>query len=386
MISPKKYASWMNVELEPKDILIVSEGGSLRGFFSWQGWSTKIAQVPEKQKFALGQRLYALKLKIDIVEPDYLFNYLRSPQGLFEILSRGTGTTALGIRLTDLVKIPIPLPNIHTQRKTVKIFPVLERFHDINQSSLDTCNKLIFALLRSWFIDFDPVKAKAEGKLPYGMNKETAALFPDSFEDSELGPIPLGWKLGTLSDIANFQNGYAFKSSDWCDEGIPVIQIGSVKPGFVDINSCAYVAEDCVQGLDKFRLNVGDIVVGMTGYVGETGLVLNSNLTPYLNQRVGRFIPLEKMYHEFIYANVRNPSFKFHAETFATGSAQANVSGSNLMAYTIVIPPPELMKCFSNLANPMIQQILHSFSTSDIFGNLRDSISPSLMSGELSVS
>ena len=226
----------------------------------------------------------------------------------------------------------------------------------------DLSDQLIGAIFRSWFIDFDPVKSKSEGVLPFGMDEQTSALFPDSFENSKHGPIPSGWKLGTLSDIATFQNGYAFSSSDWCEEGVPVIKIGSVKPGFADLNSCSYVQEDVVRGLGKFRLSRGDILVGMTGYVGETGLVPNSNVAPYLNQRVGNIIPRERMNYEFLYAAVRIPSFKYHVETFATGSAQANVSSTNIMQYTIVIPPSKLMEHFSEIIAPKIELILESFS------------------------
>ncbi len=281
---------------------------------------------------------------------------------------------------------PVELPDSATQVKIFNHLNQIDMLIENQESEMQVLQDVINSLFLSWFIDFDPVKAKAEGKLPFGMDEETASLFPDSFEDSKLGPIPTGWKVGTLLDIARFQNGYAFKNEDWCDEGIPVIKIGSVKPGFVDLNSCSYVDEDCVEGLQKFQLNGGDIVVGMTGYVGEAGLVLNSNVKPYLNQRVGKIFPLEKRYYEFIYLNLRNTSFKSHAENFATGSAQANVSSSNLMAYTIVIPPRKIMECFSNLTNPMIQQILHSFSMINFASNIRDSMLPKLMSGELKLS
>ncbi len=72
-------------------------------------------------------------------------------------------------------------------------------------------------MFRSWFIDFDPVKAKSEGRLPYGMDEETAALFPDSFEDSDFGPIPKGWKIGKLSDIATITMGTSPPGETYCN-------------------------------------------------------------------------------------------------------------------------------------------------------------------------
>ena len=116
-----------------------------------------------------------------------------------------------------------------------------------------------------------------------------------------MGLIPLGWEVKALGEHANFKNGYAFKSKDWQDEGFPVVKIGSVKPGIVDIDKCSYVSPQTTTGLDKFELNEGDILVGMTGYPGETGIIPRSNKKVYLNQRVGRISEPQEHPHNYLW-------------------------------------------------------------------------------------
>src|SRR5262249_61064153 len=136
----------------------------------------------------------------------------------------------------------------------------------------DTLEALAGALFRSWFVDFDPVVARSAGRKPVGMSAETARLFPKAFEDSPLGPIPKGWRIGRFGDLAGLVNGFAFKSRDWVETGVPVVKIGSVKPGIVDLDDVSYVPEEGAVEAQRFRLKPADLVIGMTGYVGGVGL------------------------------------------------------------------------------------------------------------------
>ncbi len=275
-----------------------------------------------------------------------------------------------------------------TKNKTIqkdigKTLSQLEEKESLNIKINQTLEEMAQAIFKSWFVDFDPVKAKMNGEQPEGMDAATASLFPEKLVESELGLIPEGWKVGTLKDIATFQNGYAFKGKDWTEEGFPVVKIGSVKPGIVDLKSCSYVAGQTVESLERFKLNIGDILVGMTGYVGETGLVPQSTVAPYLNQRVGRLTPLSQSRYELLYVIVRNTAYKQFAEAQAQGSAQANVSGKALMSYPIVIPSEKLIEKFSDLIAPMIKQKLTFSAQSEWLAQTRDTLLPKLLSGEI---
>ena len=217
------------------------------------------------------------------------------------------------------------------------------------------------------------------------MDPDIAALFPDNFVDSELGEIPKGWKPDKLGSYVEFQNGYAFKSSDWQSDGVPVVKISSVKPGLVDLTATSYVSADTVIGLERFKLSSGDILVGMTGYPGETGLVPTHDPRPYLNQRVGRIAARQDQpqTYAWIYAQVRNQSFKQYVEARAHGSAQANVSGQTLLEYPVVFPGAALVRNYSSRVTPLIGMFLENDLESRTLAALRDALLPKLISGEL---
>ncbi|MGS0753747.1 restriction endonuclease subunit S [Roseateles sp. GG27B] len=318
------------------------------------------------------------------IAPDWIALCLRSPLSQHLLGSRANTTVQTTINLKDLRALPIPLPPEDERRAIAEFVGALDDRITLLRETNATLEAIAQALFKSWFVDFDPVHAKAEDRAPDGMDEATAALFPDSFEESELGLVPKGWRAQTLAEIAGFQNGYAFKSKDWQSDGHPVVKIGDVKPGIIDLKGCSYVSAATTEGLDRFRLNRGDLLVGMTGYVGETGLVPNTNTAPYLNQRVGR-ISTDRGIEDlgFVYCAVRSTVFKEFAEMQAHGSAQANVSGAALMGYRVVTPTSGIYSSFVSMTHSLLESILSNHEQADTLSILRDTLLPRLMSGQL---
>ena len=301
-----------------------------------------------------------------------------------DIHSYLTGAVMPKLTQGNLNKILLACPPMGIQQGIVSVLRALDDRITLLRETNATLEAIAQALFKSWFIDFDPVRAKMEGLAPEGMDEATAALFPDALEESELGWMPKGWRVGTLADLAEFQNGYAFKSKDWVDSGHPVVKIGDVKPGIIDFSGCSFVTAETTFGLDRFRLNRGDLLVGMTGYVGETGLVAEVEPTAYMNQRVGRIATANGMADGgFVYCLVRNADFKEYAVAQSHGSAQANVSGSALINYSSVIPTPDLLSKFNGLIFPILETILANHETAQTLATLRDTLLPRLISGQL---
>jgi type I restriction enzyme S subunit len=289
-----------------------------------------------------------------------------------------------GVNRNHLHEASVTLPDLATQKEIATILGSLDDRITLLRKTNTTLEAIAQALFKSWFVDFDPVRAKQEGREPEGMDADNAALFPDSFEESELGLVPKGWRAGTLNDLAVYQNGYAFKTKDWQETGYPVVKIGNVKPGVIDISGCSWVSDDVISGLDRFLLKRGDLLVGMTGYVGETGLVPDLSPPAYLNQRVGRISTKAGIADlGFVYCVVRNPQYKFYAEERSHGSAQANVSGSDLMAYPAIIPTSEVLCAFNQTLHSLINKILTNHSQAQTLATLRDTLLPRLISGQL---
>jgi type I restriction enzyme S subunit len=138
-----------------------------------------------------------------LIDPRYLFYWMFGRE--FFIQFKGVaGQTDMAeyVSLTDQRRMHITLPPLTEQRAIARILGTLDDKIELNRRMNETLEEMARALFKSWFVDFDPVHAKMEGRQPFGMDDEIAALFPDSFEDSALGEIPKGWKVGTVSDIA----------------------------------------------------------------------------------------------------------------------------------------------------------------------------------------
>ncbi|MCX8502306.1 MAG: restriction endonuclease subunit S [Alphaproteobacteria bacterium] len=378
------------------------------------GKTAKVSTLPDGVVAHGSTEFIVMAAKAPEYDEDYVYYLARHPdfRAYAEARMEGTsGRQRVSWQALSDFTLALPPPD---QRKTIGA--VLRKLDDkiaINRRMNQTLEAMAQAIFKSWFVDFDPVKAKIaakqEGRDPqragmsaisgkpdaeldalppeqYEQLAATAALFPDEMEESELGQIPKGWKAGSLSNFASFQNGYAFKTKDWTDSGHPVVKIGNVKPGIIDLSGCSYVTHETVNGLDRFALKKGDLLVGMTGYVGETGLVPALDSVGYLNQRVGRISTANGINDiGYPYCLVRDPAYKSYAESKAHGSAQANVSGKDLMDFPAVVPDARAQNIFNAQAEKIINTLLSFHEESQSLIALRDTLLPKLLSGELSV-
>lgn len=319
-----------------------------------------------------------------IADAKFISYCLRLPDTKEWLIRHAVGATMPNLNTGILSAVPITLPPLSVQLEIAEILGALDDRITLLRETNATLEAIAQALFKSWFVDFDPVRAKAEGRQLEGIDATTAALFPDSFEESELGLVPKGWEAGVLSDLASFQNGYAFRSQDWVDTGHPVVKIGDVKPGLINFSGCSRVAPTTVVGLERFKLSRGDLLVGMTGYVGETGLVPRVEPDAYINQRVGRLVTRAGLSDiGMVYCAVRDPAYKAYAESQSHGSAQANVSGAALLAYPVVIPSPEVLSRFNHIVEPLLESILSNHEQAQTLTQLRDTLLPRLISGQL---
>ena len=152
------------------------------------------------ERVALARRLICLRGKPGIVDNDFLKFLMQSDAVQEQLHSRATGTTVLGIKQSEFRKVALPLSPIGEQHAIAHILGTLDDKIELNRRMNETLEAMARALFKSWFVDFDPVRAKAEGRDP-GLPKPLADLFPDSFEDSELGEIPKGWRVASLPDV-----------------------------------------------------------------------------------------------------------------------------------------------------------------------------------------
>ena len=161
----------------------------------------EVCMVPPGLECCVGQRQVLLRPNPKVVDGRFLLFALQSPQVQHEIgWNEGTGSTVSNVRIPVLEALRIPTPSLEMQREVGEVLGALDDRIELLRQTNATLESIAQALFKSWFIDFDPVCAKAEGREPEGMDAATAALFPAEFEESALGMIPKGWRVGTLTD------------------------------------------------------------------------------------------------------------------------------------------------------------------------------------------
>ncbi|HHV7045833.1 TPA: restriction endonuclease subunit S, partial [Haemophilus influenzae] len=336
----------------------------------------------------------------------------------FELGIRAVGSATKFLTKRILDDYEINLPDLDTQNYIARVLWKLENKIQLNTQINQTLEQIAQVLFKSWFVDFDPVRAKVQalsegmsleqaeltamqaisGKTPeeltalsqtqpdcYAELAETTKAFPCEMVEIDGVEAPKGWEKTTLSEICEMQNGYAFKSSDWMEQGIPVIKIGSVKPMIVEVEGNGFVSEDYSKLKPDFLLTSGDILVGLTGYVGEVGRIPTGKIA-MLNQRVATFLPKEidknHCFYNYIYCLARQSQFKEFAEINAKGSAQANISTKELLKFPIIKANDKLHILFENRVKELLERILWNSQNAETLAKTRDLLLPRLLNGE----
>jgi type I restriction enzyme S subunit len=223
-LSEEDYGQWTRrVVPQPGDVV-----------FSYETRLGEAASIPRGLHCCLGRRMGLLRARAGKVDKRFLLYAYLGPQFQETLRSRTIhGSTVDRIPLIDMPNFPISVPyDMDEQCAIACVLGALDDKIELNRRMNETLEAIARALFRSWFVDFDAVRAKAEGRDP-GLPKEIADLFPNSFDDSELGEIPKGWGAVPVYEIATYINGAAYTAFQPNDErrGIPIIKITELKAG-----------------------------------------------------------------------------------------------------------------------------------------------------------
>jgi type I restriction enzyme, S subunit len=313
----------------------------------------------------------------------YLFYWLNSNEAKWAISSRITATGQPGIYLGELGKIPISIPRLEVQKKISEKLYLLDQAISINKKIVEVIENKLNALFRSWFIDFDPVKAKAEGKLSYGIDEVTAALFPDTFEDSEFGPIPTGWRVGTINEFGKIVTGGtpSSKNPEHFDGLVPFITIPDLARNIWQEETERTISQEGATSLKSRLIPPGSVCVSCIATVGNVGITTRPSIT---NQQIHSIVCNKGYSSQFVYSLITSfvPNLKFFA---GGGAVIQNISKSTFGKQRVIIPPIQVVEQFTKLVEPLYQSIKAKNSASRSILEARDALLPRLMSGELKV-
>jgi len=309
----------------------------------------------------------------------FLYQILKSPflKRQYEYMSTGSVQRQLPIR--DIRKLKLLIPPLIEQEQIASILSSLDDKIELNNQINKNLEEITQAIFKHWFVDFEFPNENGE---PY---KSSGG----EMVDSEIGPIPKGWRVGKIGDYVEVKSGFAFKNKWWKKYGIPVIKIKNLKNKTIDFSNISYISKDKVNNnILKFFVSSGDILIAMTGAtVGKIALVPKRSGRVLVNQRVGRFFlgekPLEKV--GFIYSVLSKIEVFNEIVSTAHGSAQPNISPTQIKNIKIIMPFKKYIDKYNKIVKPAFHKITKNINQNEYLSNLRDVLLPKLMSGEIRV-
>ncbi len=302
------------------------------------------------------------------------------------------GSTQKTISLKNICSLKVPLPPDSELEAIAHILGTLDDKIELNRQMNQTLEAMAQALFRSWFVDFDPVRAKSEGRQPVGMDAQTAALFPDSFEDSALGPIPKGWEVTDIGTEVEFLTGYAFKSKHFSESplGVRLARGDNVKEGSFHWESKTRFWTLGTKEYERYFLKSGDVLIGMDGSkVGKNWVrVRECDLPCLLVQRVARLRQSSAIGPGFLWLLISHPGFRQYVEAVKTGTSIPHISGKQIKEFPFSRPPARddcLFHKFKQQVAAFLKQQDANDMQNQTLSGLRDALLPKLLSGEIRV-
>ena len=369
-VSNHTYDTWFRSHPKPGDILLTNKGSQ----------NGAICLVPDPVDFCIAQDMVALRADPKKLSPLYLFAALRSDLVQKRIKALNVDAVIPHLKKTDFNKLFIPLPERHLQEWIGGTYHELSKKIELLRETNATLEAIAQALFKSWFVDFDPVRAKLEGRAPEGMDEATAALFPDGFEASELGLVPRGWRVGTLADLSHLNpESWTAKNHP---ESVTYVDLANAKDN--EIASVTDFDFDEAPSRARRVLRGGDTIVGTVRPGNRSFAFIHepaSNLTASTGFAVLRPSAIENT--EFVYLAATQDSSIEHLAHVADGGAYPAVRPDVVSGLQIVVPDVQVLKAFHAVAVSLLAKVSENQKQAQTLATLRDTLLPRLISGAL---
>ncbi len=372
----KKYA------LEIGDIVIARTGNST-------GENTQLSTEPPPAVFAS----YLIRFRPDAsrVNPFFVGYQLRSERFRQYVLAVRSGSAQPGANAKQLGAFTVELIDRALQDEAVEILRALDDRITLLRETNATLEAIAQALFKSWFVDFDPVRAKAEGRPPEGMDATTASLFPDSFEESELGLVPKGWEVLPLRQLCAFQKGCSYKGDGLADgEGAYMFNLGCFnEPRVYAFQKVKRYVGDYKP---KHQVYPGDLIIANTDMTQQRDilgrpLLVPSGMAPgFISHHVFKVEVGERFgsqIRDFLFFSFQQAVFRERAVGYATGTTVLALPRDALEEHCVVLPSQSLLMAFSDVVSPLLAAIHENEERATLLTQLRDTLLPRLISGQL---
>lgn len=357
------------------DILISMTG-------SWQNQpNSMVGRISRyrglSDQYLINQRVGRFLIKDrDKLDTRYLYYVLSDPNYQEELVAIASGSAnQANISAKQVEGLKFPYCDIKLQRAIARILGALDDKIDINRRMNRTLEAMAQALFQSWFVDFEPVSAKIEGRKPVGMDAATAALFPAHFQDTDMGPIPAGWRSGSTADIARYVNGKNF-TKDATGTGRMVIRIADLNSGA----GGAGIYND-VHANSENTAYPGDLLFAWSGSLDIYRWHRNESL---VNQHIFKVI-CDEYPQWFVYFHLQEAISFFQGVAADKATTMGHIKREHLSQPDVALPPTEVIVAASRIIQPMYDRIHRSERQILSLATKRDTLLPQLLSGELKV-
>lgn len=288
------------------------------------------------------------------------------------------------LRCADVPNFSLKVPPLHEQEAIVRILGPLDRKIELNRKMNETLEAMARALFKSWFVDFDPVRAKAEGR-PTGLPAPIAALFPDSFEDSELGEIPCGWKVQKLGSVceAIFSGGTpSTTNARYWGGNVPWFSSGETRDKFIIVTEKAITQEGVENSSTRFA-RAGATVIASAGQGNTRGQTSMLLIDTYINQSVVALCAKkEYLTDAFLFFNLERRYDEFRRVSDGH-SSRGSLTTKLLGGLELLLPPLEVVQAFEKCAAQVVTIAGNARRQSQTLSATRDALLPKLISGEI---
>ena len=318
------------------------------------------------QKVCLGQRVVLFRVKKEIANPMFLVYYLLSNEVQHKLKNNANGAVVAHLNMDEIRNLAITLPRIDIQNKIAAILSSIDDKIEVSRRINDNLEQQAQALFKSWFVDFEPFK-----------NGE--------FVESELGMIPKGWRVCRADEVFEINIGKTppRKESEWFTESkednvwVSIADMGS--SGVFISDSSEYLTDEAIKRFNVLMVEKDSVLLSFKLTVGRVAIA-DTRLTT--NEAIARFILPDKCYREFLYLYLKQYKYENLGSTSSIATA---VNSKTIKGMKLIVPPTDTIESFSNNTRPLFEQIRSLQQESRRLAELRDTLLPKLMSGEIKV-
>lgn len=340
---------------------------------------------PELAGANIARQVGLVRLKPGL-DTRFVSYFLQSRDGQLALGAQSIGSVQQVINLRDLKTVKVPVPPLAEQKAIAAVLGALDDKIELNRRMNATLEAMARALFQSWFVDFEPVRAKLDGRVPLGMDSAAADLFPASFEHSKGTLIPTGWKSVVTSEIFQVRDG-THDSPKPQAVGYPLITSKHITKGTVDVANAYLISEEDFSQINKrSKVDRFDTLMTMIGTVGIP-LLVHEEEPRYAIKNIALFktsATPELAYYFYLYLS--SPEMQRFLESRLAGTTQKFLSLGILRNLPVMLPDPRVISAFSRICRPVFAAMESHRSQSETLITTRDTLLPKLLNGEINAS